>query len=95
MMVWSHFLDNACMFVVLGFSHAYAKRSLVLPCLFIAMFAFAFEFCQGFIIDRYPDITDVLGVLCGYIAGRYVGAYVHDFVERNTALDVTVFPHTN
>lgn len=87
MVVWSHFLDNACMFLALGFSHAYAKRSRILPCCFIVVFAFSFEFCQGFIVERYPDITDILGVICGYIAGRYVGSNMHSFVARNSEFD--------
>lgn len=87
MMVWSHFLDNACMFLALGFAHAYAKRSRVLPCCFIILFAFSFEFCQGFIIGRYPDITDILGVVSGYIAGRYVGTSVHRFATKNSDLE--------
>ncbi|BBM85095.1 VanZ family protein [Candidatus Uabimicrobium amorphum] len=86
MVVWSHFLDNACMFLALGFAHSYAKRSLILPYLFIALFAFSLEFCQGFIVDRYPDITDIMGVVCGYMVGRFVGTKVSSFVIENSSL---------
>ena len=65
----ANFLEGVIMYMPLGFVLQYGisrKRSaLIIVALVVAAIAYALEYCQGWVIGRYPDITDVIGATIG------------------------------
>lgn len=71
----SNFIESMLMYFPMGFLLQYLLRQKKYRFLLIGLFtfgiAFSFECIQGWIVTRYPDITDILGSLAGAFAGSW------------------------
>ena len=71
----SNFIESMLMYFPMGFILQYLlprkKNRFLLIGLTTLCIALFFEFMQGWIVNRYPDITDVLGALAGAFFGSW------------------------
>lgn len=65
----ANFLESIIMYVPLGFVLQYGisrKRSaFIIIAIVVAAIAYGLEYMQGWVVGRYPDITDVIGAVIG------------------------------
>ena len=83
----ANFLEGLIMYIPIGFVLQYAishrRSAFILIALVVAAIAYALEYAQGWIVGRYPDITDVIGAVIGAtIAGSLCLRWTQVFVEK-------------
>lgn len=83
----ANFLEGMITYVPLGFVLQYAishrRSAFILIVIIVALLAYSLEYAQGWIVGRYPDITDVIGAVIGaVIAGSLCLRWTRVFVEN-------------
>ena len=75
LVVLSNFIESMLVYFPMGFLLQYLlpwkKNRFLLISLITLGIALLFEFMQGWIVNRYPDVTDVLGSLAGVFFGSW------------------------
>ena len=89
----ANFLEGLMTYIPLGFVLQYAisrKRSaLILIAIIVFAIAYSLEYLQGWIVGRYPDITDVIGAVLGAtIAGSICLRWLRVFAEVESSSQV-------
>lgn len=71
----SNFIESSLMYFPLGFGLQYLLSQKTFRFFFIVLIALGIavplEYLQGWILGRYPDITDIIGALTGTFAGLW------------------------
>ncbi len=89
----ANFLEGLIMYIPIGFVLQYAishrRSAFILIALVVAAIAYTLEYAQGWIVGRYPDITDVIGAVIGAtIAGSLCLRWTQVFAEKKQVLNV-------
>ena len=67
----ANFLETLLIYFPLGFILQFVfsnrKNAFIFIILIVGALAYALEYCQGWVIGRYPDITDVIGAVLGAV----------------------------
>lgn len=65
----ANFLETLLIYFPLGFILQFVfsnrKSAFIFIVLIVGAMAYSLEYCQGWIVGRYPDITDVIGAVLG------------------------------
>ncbi len=67
----ANFLETLLIYFPLGFILQFVfsnrKSAFIFIVLIVGAMAYALEFCQGWVVGRYPDITDVIAAVLGAV----------------------------
>jgi glycopeptide antibiotics resistance protein len=83
----SNFIESTLTYIPMVFmlQVIYRGRGLNLfACLFCLLFALGLESAQGWIVGRYPDITDALGAFIGTLAAARAGLQFRRLLDNRT-----------
>lgn len=92
----ANFLEACLIYFPLGFILQFVfsnrKSAFIFIVLIVGAMAYALEYCQGYVVGRYPDITDVIGAVLGaVIAGslclRWSQVFMVDVVTEEIKIE--------